>query len=52
MCLNGAYMGGLMGEQRRRPPVQTMTILNCCNKFCILKSVAQNETTRRAFGRG
>jgi hypothetical protein len=26
-----------------------MTNLNCCNKFCILKSAAQNETTRRAL---
>src|SRR5215471_9267412 len=45
----GSAGGGSWGEQWRGPLIQTMTNLNCCNKFCILKSTVQNETTRRAL---
>jgi hypothetical protein len=41
--------GGSWGERRRGPLIQTVINLDHCNKFCILKSMAQNETTRRAL---
>src|SRR5215831_19796229 len=45
----GSAWGGSWGEQWRGPLIQTMINLNYCNKFCILKSTVQNETTRRAL---
>ena len=45
----GSVWGGSWGERRRGPLIQTVISLNYCNKFCILKSTAQNETTRRAL---
>ena len=45
----GSAWGGSWGERRRGPPIQIVISLNYCNKFCILKSTAQNETTRRAL---
>jgi hypothetical protein len=41
--------GGSWGERRRGPLIQTVISLDYCNKFCILKHTAQNETTRRAL---
>ena len=38
-----------MGERRCEPLIQTVINLDHCNKFCILKSIEQNETTRRAL---
>jgi hypothetical protein len=45
----GSAWGGSWGERRRGPLIQTVISLDYCNKFCILKSTAQNETTRRAL---
>ena len=45
----GSTWGGSWGERRRGTLIQTVISLDYCNKFCILKSAVQNETTRRAL---
>src|SRR5260370_34353875 len=47
--MRAARGGSWGGELRHGPLIQTKIKLDHCNKFCILKSAKQNETTRRAL---